>query len=329
MSTDVSAQVTGLSSTAVQTIGLVSISYNCGQDIANLINRLLAGPRTEYQLQFFVVDNASSDDSLEHLNAIESDVVTVIPSDKNVGFGPGCNLAFEQAKHCDKILLLNPDVELFDDSIDQLVQFSDQRPDAKIWGGLTLDEQHQPDGKNAWREPSLAHVAAWAFHLDHLFIKSKGYSLAAHPKTLAQRGDGYLADAVSGCFLLIDNALLQSLGGFDERYFMYSEEIDLCRRAREQGAQPQVCTQAKLIHAGSATVSSLNKLRFLYGSKLKYYAKHWSAPVAMVAKGLTYFGAANRAALHFMMGLFKPASKNQARQWWAVMTEPEIWRSHV
>lgn len=310
-------------------LAIVFVSYNCGADIADLIRGLKASPLAGYQVRYVAVDNASSDDSVAQLSALEADDVIVVPSTENLGFGRGCNLAFELCQDSDQVLLMNPDVTLFEDSVAQLLAAAKGLPDAGIWGGVTLNEQHQPDGAHAWREPTLIQTLAWATYVDQIVMLLTGTSLAAYPTAMVAHSDHYSVDAVSGCFLLIDRGLLDRLGGFDPQFFMYSEEIDLCRRARELGAQPTVCTQAKLIHAGSATVTSLNKLRFLHGSKLKYFSKHWSPLKYAVAYAVAYAGVALRVVGFGLKSMVSDDSKPSYRNWRSVAVDRSVWRLDV
>ena len=251
-------------------VAIVFVSYNCGADIAQLIRQIDALQHEGFRLSYVVVDNASTDDSVEQLRALNVDHTTIVPSPVNLGFGAGCNLAFKQIGTCDKVLLLNPDVEVFEDSIQALFDASLSDPAAKIWGGVTLNPDGAPDCQSAWREPTLRSVIGWALFIDVLHQRWRGYSILSYPDLVGQRS----VDSISGCFLLIDHQLLSSLEGFDERFFAYSEEIDRAA-GPEMGASPTQYASARVVHIGSATVSSFNKLRFLYQSKLKYCRKYW------------------------------------------------------
>jgi len=87
----------------------------------------------------------------------------------------------------------------------------------------------------------------------------------------------YSVDAVSGCFLLIDAHLWQALNGFDERFFLYSEEIDLCQRARAMGANPQVINAVQFKHVRGTTSHDFSRMKMLINSKLLYWQKHHGA----------------------------------------------------
>ena len=307
-------------------VAIVFVSYNCGADIAQLIRQIDELPHDGFRLSYVVVDNASTDDSVEQLRALNVDHTTIVPSPVNLGFGAGCNLAFKQIESCDKVLLLNPDVEVFEDSIQALFDASLSDPAAKIWGGVTLNPDGAPDCQSAWREPTLRSVIGWALFIDVLHQRWRGYSILSYPDLVGQRS----VDSISGCFLLIDHQLLSSLEGFDERFFMYSEEIDLCRRAREMGASPTQYASARVVHIGSATVSSFNKLRFLYQSKLKYCRKYWPTIPYQLAVFCTRLGVHLRViGLRIKHWLSKSeATKAKAQQWRQILVTREVWSDH-
>ena len=179
--------------------------------------------------------------------------------------------------------------------------------------GRALDAQGLDDGKGAWREPTLLGIACWALFIDVL-LKKLGWSIPDGYKLKAK--DKYIqADAISGCFFLIDTGLLKKLNGFDPRFFMYSEEIDLCRRAREMGAKPLSTTTAKIIHHGSQTLNSINKLNYLYYHKLKYSQKYWGKHKFKVAKLLVRLATHFRIVIFSALAVFKSSTISKKQLW--------------
>ncbi|HEY8570608.1 glycosyltransferase family 2 protein [Microbulbifer sp.] len=270
-------------------LNIVIVCYNCGVEILRLLEDIADGDLPLDVIEFFVVDNASQDDSCALLRAVSLPKFKLIASDENLGFAAGCNLGAKAITNSAPILFLNPDVRLQHDSLSNLLGFSSENPNCGIWGGITCNERGEFDGKSAWREPSLLDLLCWSLGGDILFRKlfgrtSGGYS----PRSLSKRGD---VDAVSGCFLLIDQSLFHQLKGFDEDFFLYSEEIDLCRRGRLLGARPRVTERALIMHAGSQTLSGINKLNHLYRSKLRYFRKHGPEQQVLVARALIALGS--------------------------------------
>ena len=235
-------------------VAIVFVSYNCGADIAQLIRQIDSLPHEGFRLSYVVVDNASTDDSVEQLRALNVDHTTIIPSPVNLGFGAGCNLAFKQIGTCDKVLLLNPDVELFEDSINELFQRFVVNPDAGIWGGVTLNPDGTPDGKSAWREPTLRSVIGWALFLDvlqNIFADTSFFVLRGFSECKGH------VDSISGCFLLIDHQLLDRWKDLMSNFLCTAKKLTFVAGLGEMGASPTVDMPAQIVHIGSETVNSI------------------------------------------------------------------------
>lgn len=255
-------------------INILFVCYNCGKDISLVIESILKSNYPSEKLSFIVVDNNSQDGSMRFVEDINFERITTIYTGENLGFGRGCNSAISEL-NSDYLLLINPDVKLFEDSILKLICAAELNPDSMIYGGMVLNENGADSGLSAFREPSLFGLISWAFFID-ILREYFGASRTDTYKTNAIVGNA-IVDSIPGCFFLIKNDLFKSLGGFDERFFMYSEEVDLCKRARElYSAKPMLVTDSKIIHIGGGTTSSLNKLNLLYKHRLVYYKKHWS-----------------------------------------------------
>ncbi len=262
-------------------ITIIFICYNCGVDIAKNIIEINKTTFENYIIDFVVVDNASVDNSLSAIKSLQINNLKLIVNEKNLGFGKACNEGLKDIES-DYYLLLNPDIELFENSILNLLSFAQNYPDAGIWGGVTLDEKGRIDGKNAWREPTLWGFFCWTFFLTRFFPQSRIFSPDDYNGVTWETANK--VDAITGCFFLIRAQLWKNLNGFDERFFMYSEEIDLCYRARQLGAQPMLTNQATIVHYGGGTTTSENRINQLYKSKLMYFKKHWGYDKYILAR---------------------------------------------
>ena len=198
-----------------------------------------------------------------------------------------------------------------------------RQPDQMIWGGVTCDVDGNPDGKSAWKEPSLFGLLCWALCLDPVLKFFGGHNPDGYGRS-AICGE-QTVDAVSGCFLLIDPHLFRKLEGFDERFFMYSEEIDLCRRARALGAEPMVTDKSRLVHIGSTTLSSFNKLYYLYRSKLKYFHKHWGWSKYFTARLIITLGSVLRLVAFTLLSVFRRKYTDQSKVWWLFLKSQLRW----
>ncbi len=199
--------------------------------------------------EIVVVDNASTDDTVEVLRQ-RFPQARVLSNPENLGFGSAANRAAREAtgRH---LLFLNPDTEMQDRALDRAVSFLDAQPDVGIVGARVLN----PDGtlQRACRRsiptPSVAffqisglgrvwrnHSSAGAYNLERL-----------DPSRTCDVG------AVSGAFLLIRREAWERTGGFDERYFLYGEDLDLCLAVARLGYRVVYFPEAVVIHHKGAS----------------------------------------------------------------------------
>ena len=128
-------------------------------------------------------------------------------------------------------------------------------------------------------------------------------------------------DAVTGCFLLIRRSLWNELGGFDEQFFMYGEETDLCLRARRAGHRSVICPDATLIHYGGRSERTrADKMIKLFKAKTQLFEKHWRPGARWFGDAMLRAWAVTRLAATGVLRLARP-SYNDAHGVWR-----EIWR---
>lgn len=223
--------------------------------------------------EIIVIDNDSRDGSVEAIRAAHPDIRTVALKE-NLGFGRANNRGAEIARGT-RLLLLNPDTLVIDDAVGRLMSFADAHPKARLWGGRTLFADKSLNPTSCWRFMSLTSLFCEATGLAGAFPNS--------PLLAAERYGGWARDTVreveivTGCFLLIDRSLWDELGGFDESFFMYAEEADLCYRARKAGARPLFSPDPAIIHFdGGASPSRLRSAILTYKGKAHFLIRHWT-----------------------------------------------------
>jgi GT2 family glycosyltransferase len=240
--------------------------------------------------EVIVVDNASPQGP-SGLNQLPG--VRFIQSATNRGFGGGCNLG---ARHASGryLLFLNPDTLLANDVVGALTAFLDAHPRAGAVGPMLLEE----DGRifeGARLLPTLVNE-----FLAHATLTGRFPDCAwTSQPYLARRA--YLStrqvESVIGACLLIRSDLFQSLGGFDENFFLYVEELDLCRRIRNTGFQVWYVHTARLTHKRQKSTMQLfgstRKIEFQHmRSQLYYFRKHegpFAAALWRLMVALLYF----------------------------------------
>ncbi|MCI2401156.1 glycosyltransferase family 2 protein [Aliiroseovarius subalbicans] len=260
-------------------VSILVVSYNTREMTLDCL-RSLKG-QTTVSHEVIVVDNVSSDGSPEAI-AAEFPEMRLMAEQKNHGFAKGNNIAAEHARG-DYILLLNPDTVVLERAIDRLVDFANSRPEARIWGGRTLFGDHSLNPGSCWGRMGLWAIFCRSTGLTGIFANSERFN----PETYGgwDRSSERQVDIVSGCFFLIRRADWEALGGFDETFFMYGEEADLCLRAiRDLRAAPRVTPDAEIIHFGGASEKvRADKMVRLLAAKATLLERHvpaWQRPVA-------------------------------------------------
>lgn len=227
------------------TVLIVIVSYNSEDHL----ERCLDSIKTQLAVPTVVViDNASTDRSHE-IARHHPGVDLAIRNAENTGFSAAVNQAACLAE-CDKVLLLNPDVVLAPHTIDALLDLAAQEPGSGIQGGRCLNAEGHLDPTSVLGKPSFWHAFAFAIALAEF-----RYLNRLDPDALGgwQRDGTRPVDILTGAVLLIDRSLWNRLNGFDERYYLYWEDVDLCMRARQLGFRPHFTDRAVYHHVGGAS----------------------------------------------------------------------------
>jgi GT2 family glycosyltransferase len=229
-----------------------------------------------------IVDNASSDDSLSQVEAMQSlpFQLQIVRNTNNRGFGAACNQGAALAAS-EYLLFLNPDTRLFESSISvPLVFMQNDMNQAVGVVGIQLFDECNNIARSCARFPSLEIFAAQAIGINRL---PGMQHLNTHMSEWAHDNTATV-DHVIGAFYLMRQSLFDSLGGFDERFFVYLEDLDLSLRVRQAGWRSVYLTEAKAFHAGGGTSSQVKTARLFYSlrSRLLYGFKHFSSWKAWV-----------------------------------------------
>ncbi len=233
--------------------------------------------RTPFEV--LLIDN--SDDGTGELVAERFPLVRVIPNRKNLGFGRGNNKLAAHA-FSNRILLLNPDTKVTNGAIDRLVDFAKANTDAGAWAGVTVTPEGVQDAGNRMVIPSFRTLLRWAFG-DAKALEAGGLGAGA---TSPGR-----VDVLPGGYMMVRHDVWMQLSGFDESFFLYSEEIDFFLRFRRAGHTALVTPDSVVIHdAGSGERISPQRLLYRTKGQMHFVRKHWPAPLAQIALALLWFG---------------------------------------
>ena len=254
---------------------IIIVNWNSGELLSECIHSIGNAVGNNFKLnKVVVVDNASIDNSLDNL--IDADLpLEIIRNSQNLGFARACNLGAGESR-ADYLLFLNPDTKLFSDSLSLPVNFLEKEENQGIGIlGVKLLDENSNANKNCARFPSAFNMSYMSFGLDRLFPKIFKPHFMFEWDHLSSRE----VDQVMGSFLLIRRELFQSLGGYDERFFVYYEDLDLSFRAKQRGAQSYYLADAVIYHKGGGTTENVKAMRLFYllRSKLLFARKHFTA----------------------------------------------------
>jgi len=266
-------------------VDIVVVSFNSRAHLRDCIAPLAALP----DVHAIVVDNASSDDSLDVIADLP---VTAIPRSGNGGFAAGCNDGW-RAGDAPYVLFLNPDATLDEQSLRTLVARLTENDRL----GAIAPRIERPDGSLAWsqrRFPRLRSTYARALFLHRLFPQAAWFDeLIRDRSAYAAPGS---PDWVSGACVLVRRSALEEIGGWDDGFFLYAEDNDLCRRLRNCGYELRYDPSAVARHREGAS-SGYETLPVLAASRIRYAYKHRGR----IAATLERLGVGLEAVTHVIL----------------------------
>lgn len=271
-------------------VAVVIVTYNSAGDIGALIDDLRGAGRY-LALRVIVVDNQSCDGTAEAV--AEHPDVELVDSGGNLGYAGGINIALRYVQPTTAVLVLNPDLRVQPDAIDRMFATlgSDDRIGAVVPRILDEDGQTYPSLRF---EPSTLGVVGDAMFGRKFWLSRPGFLSEFDYRPDSYRNDHDI-DWATGAALLIRGDVVQQLGDWDERFFLYSEEIEYCRRVRSSGYRVRFDSRAVVLHrlGGSGTSPALAALMAV--NRVRYISLHHSAAYSAVFRAAVAFSEALRA----------------------------------
>jgi len=253
-------------------LSIVIVSWNVRALLQRCLSSLTeCSKRNALQCEVIVVDNASADGSPDMVRQHFPDVV-LVASDSNLGFTKGTNMgvAHSSGRY---VLLLNPDTEVIGDALQTMVAHMDDHADVGALGPKLLfpDGRVQPSRR---RFPTLATALLESTVVQQWFPRNR----VLYRYYIQDRGDDEEQDVdwVIGACLLIRRQAWEQVGPLDEGFFMYSEELDWCRRLKTAGWRVVYVPEATIVHHEGQSSSQVVPARHIYfqSSKVLYFSKH-------------------------------------------------------
>lgn len=275
-------------------VSVVIVTHNSREDVARCLASLPSAVET------IIVDNASTDGTPDEVRRLRPDAI-VIQNRSNRGFGAACNQGLEAASG-DLALLLNPDAEARQGAIEALAEALNADSDAVAAGGSL----RFPDGR---LQGSVAgKLTLWA-----LFCEQTGLERILHvywqtPRLRAMGSGQYEVEQVMGACMMLKRDRDGRFPRFDERFFLYCEDTELCFRLRDAGGKILFVPAAEFVHAlgTSSEAARWRAVAFYNRGKELYFAIHHGAIAGVVAFVLNRLGALLRLALWSVLCVLMP-----------------------
>jgi GT2 family glycosyltransferase len=255
---------------------IIIVSYNVKYFLEQCLFSVIAASEKVggigRDVEVLVIDNASGDDTIEYL-ASRFPAVRFIANQENAGFSRANSLALQQARG-EFILFLNPDTILSESTLANCIEYARSGERVGAIGVRMVDGSGNflPESKRGFPTP-------W-----RSFCKLTGLtSLLPHSKLFAAYQQGHLnergvhpIEVVAGAFMMVSKRVLQETGGFDERFFMYAEDIDLSKRIYDAGFQNYYLGNLPIIHfKGESTSKDKQYVQMFYDAMKLYLEKHY------------------------------------------------------
>jgi N-acetylglucosaminyl-diphospho-decaprenol L-rhamnosyltransferase len=298
-------------------LSVIVVSWNVRDLLRRCLRSILASPTPTPQI--IVVDNDSQDGSTEMVRA-EFPSVVLIENADNRGFTAANNqgLAESRGRY---LLLLNPDAEVVGDALATMMAHMEAHPEVGALGPRLryADGRLQPSRR---RFPTLAtalveSTVVQEYWRDNRILRR--YTMADTPDDAVQP-----VDWVVGACLLVRRQAYEQVGGLDEGYFMYSEEMDWCRRIKAAGWQVAYLPTATVIHHEGQSSEQVVAARHIYfqSSKVRYFRKHHGAVQGEFVRLFllaTYLFQAGREGLKWLLGHKRPLRAERVKAYWQVL----------
>ncbi len=277
-------------------VDIILITYNSQYFIEGCLNSILQSQNFHYKVNIIVIDNNSSDDTLELLKKFPNRI-KIITNNTNVGFAAACNqgLSITDAEY---IFLLNPDTILVNDVLKIFIDFMEKENNKNVWCvGAQLFIENGKKSKSSGRFPNLIDV-----FMEQVGIKrfiTKIFDKVTNNKR-------YSKDSISevpyimGCDMFIRRNIIERIGLFDERFFLNFEEVELAWRAKKEGYKCMLLPDAKIIHYSGKSFPDLkNSFSHLWYGQLMFFKVTQNRYRFFIAKVYHLMGGFSRLVIKF------------------------------
>lgn len=310
-------------------LDIIIINWNSGEQLRQCLASIVSADQDHFTLsRVCVIDNASQDDSLNGIEQYNLPI-QVIRNQRNRGFAAACNQGARDSQ-ADYLLFLNPDIKLYRNSLKVPIVFMEQPGNEKVGiAGIQLVDDSGRVARTCARFPTPGRFFSKMLGLDRLFPRL----FPSHFMTEWDHRESREVDQVMGAFFLVRRPLFEALGGFDERFFVYFEDLDFSLRAKQAGWRSFYLAETQAYHKGGGISEQIRATRLFYSlrSRILYNYKHFNSWAAtglalgtLLLEPLTrlVWAAVRRSGKEIVETL-----KGYLMLWkWAPMLLNEVWK---
>jgi len=302
-------------------LSIIIVSWNVRELLRACLSSIDSARTLEMHalsIEVIVVDSCSGDES-QVMVKNEFPWVRLFAQKENVGFPKGNNIGLREAKGR-TILLLNPDTEIIGDALQRMVKYLDENSGVGAVGAQLLN----PDGSvqsSKRRFPTLALAAFESTWLQSLAPRSllRHYYIEDGPANATME-----VDWLVGACIAVRKEVIENVGRLDEAYFMYSEELDWCRRIKGAGWRIVYLPSAKILHhIGKSSQQAVTERHINFQrAKLRYFRKFHGRPSAMFLRSIilsNYMSQLCWEAFKGLLGHKRPLRRQRVRVYWRVL----------
>ena len=256
-------------------VSLLIVSYNVRQYIAHAIDAIIKSDLDDFEI--IIIDNDSFDNTASYLKERYSHLrqIKIVQNEENIGFGKAINQAASLAKG-QYYLILNPDTIIQEETISTLKEYLDSNPEVGMVGPkiLNADGTLQLACKRSF--PTLGVALPKLLGFSRIFPKSKW--AGKYNLTYLDEDEISSVDAISGSCMFIRSFLFHELKGFDERFFMFGEDLDLCSRIWKNNYEIHYVPTTQIVHYQGESVKSapFDSINAFYNAMILFVDKHFS-----------------------------------------------------
>jgi len=250
-------------------ISIIIVTYNSEGQIKNCLDSIFLSKARKRKIEIIIVDNNSKDKTRKIIKTYFNKKINIICNGNNSGFAKAINQGIKRSKY-EQILLLNPDTRLYENSLDILIKQKKQFK-ADICGGKMIKTDGSIHGSFV-KKPNILTALFDFTNLRKIFPKNKWHR-EFYYLNLGKIAKPLEVDAISGGYMLIKKRVNNLLGGFDENFFLYLEDVDYCLRAKKNGLRIFYFPESVIWHEGGG--SSKNKSKIDYQAWLRSRSYFW------------------------------------------------------